>query len=411
MGRPRAWIGRRWKTPTGWRVLEPVWAERYGKPLLTSRAVYSGAEVETPGGEFVVEWKEEGKRKRERLADDPLRATKALQRQLLRLQAQDAGLIVASPNDPHKRRLKDAIADFLAEKKRGKAKKTHGAYKQVLETFAACCDRAYLEDIKRVDIMDRFIGVLQDQGLADRTQYHRFMCLLSFLKFYKIELVTAKDAPRFVEAEIRIYTAKDLTALFAACTPDERLLFRFFLGSGLREQEVMHAEASDLLNDSHVMWVREKREWGFQPKGRKERRVPLPESLAVELREHVKTLKGTLLFPHRKNGRPDGHLLRRLKAVAKRANLTAAHGRWTLHVFRHSFCTMHLQNGVDVRTLMRWAGHESLETTQRYCDWLDAHSEEAQEATNRTFAKTFAPTLALAPAAHAPESESALSEN
>jgi integrase/recombinase XerD len=399
MARPRAWLGRRWKTPTGWRVLECVWKERYGKPLLTTRAIYDGAEVETPGGEFVVEWKEDGKRKRERLADDPLRATKALQRQLLRLQAQDAGLIVESPNDPRKRRLKDAIADFLAEKKRGKAKKTHGAYKQVLETFAACCGRAYLEDIKRVDIMDRFIGTLQDQGLADRTQYHRFMCLLSFLKHHKIALVTAKDAPKFVASEIRVYTANDLTALFAACKPEERLLFRFFLGSGLREQEVQHAEASDLLNDCQTMWVREKPEWGFKPKGRKERKVPLPDSLAEELREHVKTLSGTLLFPHPKNKRPDGHLLRRLQAVAKRANLTATYGKWTLHIFRHTFCTMHLQAGTDLRTLQKWAGHENLETTQGYLDWLDAHSEEARDATNNAFATTFAPpTLALAPA-------------
>jgi hypothetical protein len=58
---------------------------------------------------------------------------------------------------------------------------------------------------------------------------------------------------------------------------------------------------------------------------------------------------------------------------------------------------MHLQNGVDIRTLMRWAGHEDLATTQQYLDWLDAHSDEARLAVNKTFASAFAPlTLQLA---------------
>jgi site-specific recombinase XerD len=87
-----------------------------------------------------------------------------------------------------------------------------------------------------------------------------------------------------------------------------------------------------------------------------------------------------------------------LKAVVKRGNLKATYGNHTLHLFRHTFCTMHLQNGVDIRTLMKWSGHEDLATVQQYLDWLNAHSDEARLAVNRTFATTFVPPLALASA-------------
>jgi hypothetical protein len=61
-----AWIIRIYKVPgVGWRVLRPVFSKTFkGKPLLTTRAYYDGAEIHTPGGHFEIEWYENGKRQR-----------------------------------------------------------------------------------------------------------------------------------------------------------------------------------------------------------------------------------------------------------------------------------------------------------------------------------------------------------
>jgi integrase/recombinase XerD len=392
-----AWVIRVARTPEGkWRALTPVWTKYAGKRLLTERALYKGIAIATPGGHWEIEWYEDGKRKRRRAGPHPSHVIKALAKQKLRLQAKGAGIALADDDEPTngKQTLKQAVDEFLAEKKRTKAHKTWQALKQVLDLFERICPRRYVQDIKRADVMDKFVGALQEAGLSDRTVYHRFACLISFLKANNVRVVTLKDAPDYVEQDIRIYAQSDLDALFAACTPDERLLFEFFLYTGAREGEVMHAEWADLLQDGQILLIREKKQWGFKPKGRKERQVRIPDFLASKLLEAQKTRTSSLIFPH-PNGNPDGHLLRRLKAVVKRASLKATYSNWTLHVFRHTFATMHLQSGMDVRSVQKMLGHADLATTQNYCDWLDAHSEEAGRAVNKTFAAFAVPTVAL----------------
>lgn len=137
----------------------------FSKPLLTQRALHKGAEIETPGGHWEIEWYENGKRQRRRAGPHPAAAVKALAKQKLRLQAMDAGIVLADaePADG-KRPLRQAVEEFLAEKKRTNAHKTWIALKQVLELFQRICPRRYLEDIKRADVMDKFVGALQEAG-------------------------------------------------------------------------------------------------------------------------------------------------------------------------------------------------------------------------------------------------------
>ena len=54
-----------------------------------------------------------------------------------------------------------------------------------------------------------------------------------------------------------------------------------------------------------------------------------------------------------------------------------------MHRFRDTFAVNKLRDGVDVRTLQRWLGHETVEQVMEYCAWLDSQSEAARRHANR----------------------------
>jgi integrase len=79
-----------------------------------------------------------------------------------------------------------------------------------------------------------------------------------------------------------------------------------------------------------------------------------------------------------KEDAPDGHFLRRLKALVKKAGLNCGEcstcvssegsecERWYLHKFRSSYITALLRSGLDLRSVMALSGHADLESVMRY---------------------------------------------
>jgi integrase/recombinase XerD len=124
-------------------------------------------------------------------------------------------------------------------------------------------------------------------------------------------------------------------------------------------------------------------ELGFRPKDREEREVPLPDYLVASLQQRRPVYPNAkLIFPN-KQGKPEGHFLRRLQNIVENARLT---GKWELHKLRKSFATMHHEAGVSARTLQKWLGHSSLETTLAYLEAADVRSERTRTQVNSSFA-------------------------
>jgi hypothetical protein len=84
-----------------------------------------------------------------------------------------------------------------------------------------------------------------------------------------------------------------------------------------------------------------------------------------------------LVFPNG-DGKPDGHFLRKLKAIAKKAAVESAE----LHRFRKTYADTLHEEGVSVNTIRIRLGHESLDVTLAYLKGKDAESDEAQEHAN-----------------------------
>jgi integrase/recombinase XerD len=127
-----------------------------------------------------------------------------------------------------------------------------------------------------------------------------------------------------VEAAVP-FAADELKRMFAVMTPEEVIRYKFFLGSGAREQEVSFATWQDLDLQKGVFTVRAKPELGFTPKSHESRSVPLPASLVTALKERKKKAPHARWVFVNELNEPDGHFLRKLKAIAKRAGLNCGH--------------------------------------------------------------------------------------
>jgi integrase/recombinase XerD len=97
------------------------------------------------------------------------------------------------------------------------------------------------------------------------------------------------------------------------------------------------------------------------------------------LKVHFPTLDGSLLFTTRE-GKPDLHLERIIKRVAKRANVKVPSK--PIHAFRALYATRLVRNGVDIYTVQRFLGHSDIETTQGYLRAVKRNDPKLREQIN-----------------------------
>lgn len=264
--------------------------------------------------------------------------------------------------------LDAAMDQYLGEIKNGRKKKTHQAYSVALRYFYQCIGNKAMSDITRGDLL-KFATFLRDEKeQSARSAYNKFENVMTFLKHHDITgkslKITAHDWPQYTEEEPEIYEQETLDKFFAECDDDERLLFEFFLMTGMREQEVIYATDRCLDFSAHTVSVRHNPAHGWTPKMYKERTIPVPKSLMAKLKKMlVDRGKGGLLFPTA-NGKPKFDFLDMAKAIARRAGIDESEV-W-LHKFRATFCTRALWAGVDLRTVQSWMGHTDLASTMRY---------------------------------------------
>ena len=339
---------------------------------------------------FCLRYEVDGKRKWETLTGDMITHKYALCRAKLRESDLLMGAInvakhapvvpvPAQPAKPTRLTVDQAIDRYLRNASTKSPRTFHG-YTYTLTQFRQSCQKQFLDEINKQDLYD-FVTYLRIQELGDRTIHNRVEEVVGLLRHYDIMNVTIKV--KYTEKKISAYTREELRSLFAVCDPEDRLIFEFFLGSGCRDQEVAHACWEDINFESKTYMVREHLEIGFRPKDREEREVPLPDALVTSLQQRRRIQPDAkLIFPN-KQGRPEGHFLRRLQTIVTNAGLA---GKYELHKFRKSFATMHHEAGVSARTLQKWLGHASLETTLAYLEAADIRSVRTREQVNNSFA-------------------------
>lgn len=132
-----------------------------------------------------------------------------------------------------------------------------------------------------------------------------------------------------------------------------------YLNTGMRRAELVNLEWDDIDFARSVIKIRRKTFW--KPKTN-EREIPINPELALVLNRQPK--KSNFVFAGKSQGMLDADWVRdQLVKTAKRAdvrNLTE------IHALRHTFASLLIKNGVDLPTVQKLMGHNSIETTMIY---------------------------------------------
>jgi integrase/recombinase XerD len=344
--------------------------------------IVDGREERHSEGNYYLDWYEGNKRIRLSVGKNAQDAAARRLKKEAELNARNHGVAVVPEHNNGRRSLSAAITEYLADVKLTKKERTHAAYSTALQYFQESCHKLDLEDIGRRDLL-AFAAFLRDEkDQAPRSCANKFQFVVSFLKAYGIRgLAKKEDWPKYVEEEPEIYEQEELDALFAACTPEERVRYEFFLMTGMRDQEVMHTYWSDINFKACTVRVSHKPDRGWTPKAYKEREIPVPDKLMESLKAWKRADKNcNLVFPTA-GCQPSTHFLEFLKDIAKRASLNPKN--FWLHKFRATFATWHLWKGVDLRTVQDWMGHTDIESTMRYLK--PNRNKAVREKVNETF--------------------------
>src|SRR5579863_1757860 len=274
------------------------------------------------------------------------------------------------------------------------------AYKLTLDLFQQSCSKVFVHQVSKQDLQV-FDSVLLKQGHEDRTRANRIQHIITFLRNKEGRragppVTDVSIRIKYVEQPVEAYTRQELEDLFKASSEEDKFLWRFLLGTGLRDAETAVAEYSDINAEKKLIAVSEKSYFAFKPKDCEKRVIPVPDELIAQL--SARKNGSSLIFG--KNGHSDGHLLRRLKMVAFKGGLNCGkcqgtqNGKpvscadapvcehWILHRFRKNFATDRHQAGASARQIQKWLGHSSLETTLRYLAVMDDTSEQVREICN-----------------------------
>lgn len=146
------------------------------------------------------------------------------------------------------------------------------------------------------------------------------------------------------------------------------LIIQMLYQTGMRQAEMLNLKDEDIRSDAAEIRIFGKR--------RKERIVPIGESLLAEInkylnaRNEIQEKSGSFgtFFVHRdKSGRVTSltkSILYRI--VRSRMGEVSTLKKHSPHVLRHTFATTMLDNGADIRTIQQLLGHASLAATQVY---------------------------------------------
>lgn len=182
----------------------------------------------------------------------------------------------------------------------------------------------------------------------------------------RLPVILTREEVRRILSQVRHDTYRACLTTIYAC--------------GLRLSEGAFLKVSDVDSGRMVLHV-------VLGKGGKDRFVPLPERLLVLLRQQWKAHRSQdWLFPAPRSGAEGSKPLGRssLQSAFRRARLQSGlRKRASVHPLRHSYATHLLEDGVNLRLIQTYLGHDSPKSTSVYTHLTREVREAGVDPVNR----------------------------
>jgi integron integrase len=301
---------------------------------------------------------------------------------------------------------KKKLLDLVREQIRLKhySMKTEQTYIGWIKRYIFFHQKKHPIDMGKTEIEAFLTYLAVERKVSATTQNQAFNALL-FLYTQVLGIPLKDQNIQALRAQQRVHipvvlTREETVKIISNLSGVYQLMAYLMYGCGLRMKEVLNLRIKDIDFGFNKIYI-------WDSKSLKDRTVPLPQKIKQRLQMQVlqveelhqkdiadgfgsvylpyalehkypnahKETKWQFLFPMkaistdpRSGIQRRHHILEKTfgRNISQAAANTQIHKRVTSHIFRHSYATHLLQNGVDIRSIQELLGHKSVETTMIY---------------------------------------------
>ena len=271
----------------------------------------------------------------------------------------------------------ELIEEFIATLSidRSLSENTASAYLTDIQKLVSFMPNKNLAEVNSQDIND-FLIFLSDIGLNPRSvariisglkSFYKNLVITEIIKHNPLQTILTPKLPKKlpeVLSHIEIESMMSRIDFSKISGERDKTIIMLMYGSGLRVSELTSLSISDLYLDEGFIKI--------LGKGDKERLVPVGAKTITQIgyymshyRNHVATKKvnNQLILNQKGAALSRITVFKVLKDLAAKAKINK---NISPHTLRHSFATVLIEAGADLRAIQQMLGHESITTTEIY---------------------------------------------